>query len=180
MSVSSTVEFLARSLAILGGIALCAIVVITVISVAGRSLIPLGLSPIPGDFELVEAMTAFAIFAFLPWCHLKRGHVSVDIFTRFIGNRANRLIDAIGDSLMLAIALIMSWRLYAGMLDKKAYGETTFILQFPVWWAYAAGLVGAVGLVIVSAYCFQRSWIRFFTNSDGTLKTQTGAGVEQP
>ena len=180
MSVSSTVEFLARSLAILGGIALCAIVAITVVSVAGRSLIPLGLAPIPGDFELVEAMTAFAIFAFLPWCHLKRGHVSVDILTRFIGNRSNRLIDAIGDSLMLAFSLIMSWRLYAGMVDKKAYGETTFILQFPIWWSYALGMIGAAGLVIVSAYCFQRSWVRFLTDRDGTPKTQRGAGVEQP
>lgn len=166
MRLSSVIDLLARSLAVLGGLALCAITVMTVASVAGRSLVPLGLGPVPGDFELVEAAMTFAVFAFLPWCHLKGGNVSVEIFTNFLSPAANRLIDAVANSLMLAFALLVSWRHFLGMLDKKSYGETTFILQFPLWWAYAAGMVGAAVLVIVALYCFGRGWAAVFRGRD--------------
>ncbi|TXJ05480.1 MAG: TRAP transporter small permease, partial [Alicycliphilus sp.] len=36
------------------------------------------------------------------------------------------------------------WMLWEGMLEKREYFETTFILQMPVWWAYALCMVGAV------------------------------------
>jgi hypothetical protein len=37
-------------------------------------------------------------------------------------------------------------------MDKMRYGETTFILQYPVWWGYAFAMVGAIVAVIVSVY----------------------------
>ena len=43
------------------------------------------------------------------------------------------------------------------MLDKKGYAETTFILQFPIWIAYAAGLIGAVVFAAVSVFCVARA-----------------------
>ena len=53
------------------------VTVVTVVSIVGRSLIQFGLSPIPGDFEIVQAGMLFAIFSFLPWCHLTRGNALV-------------------------------------------------------------------------------------------------------
>ncbi|MEM6311833.1 MAG: hypothetical protein AAF754_17515, partial [Pseudomonadota bacterium] len=72
---------LARVLAYLGGIVLTAIAIMTVISTIGRAFVGLqiGLGPIPGDFELVEAGTAVAIFCFMGWCQLNQGHVTVDV-----------------------------------------------------------------------------------------------------
>ena len=49
------VETLARLTALAGGLVLTALVVVTVVSVTGRSLVFAGLAPVPGDFELVEA-----------------------------------------------------------------------------------------------------------------------------
>lgn len=163
MSISRAIEAIARILAVLGGLCLCVLIILTVASVTGRVFIPYGLAPIPGDFELIEAGMTFTVFAFLPWCHLRRGNVAVEIFTANLGRDANRLIDAVSDSLMLGFALLICWRHYVGMLDKQAYGETTFILQFPIWWSYAAGMAGAVGLVIIALYCFARSWAALFT-----------------
>ena len=163
MQISRAIALLARILAVLGGICLSALIVMTCTSVTGRALIPLGLGPIPGDFELVEAGMVFTVFAFLPWCHLQRGNVAVEIFTMGLGKGPNRLIDAVADTMMLAFAVLITWRHYLGMLDKQAYSETTFILQFPIWWAYAVGLVGAVIFVIVATYCFIRSWAALLT-----------------
>lgn len=152
MSLSGIAVWLARVLAILGGTALVAITLLTVVSITGRSLIPLGLRPIPGDFELVEALTGFAVFAFLPWCQLNRGHATVDVFTSFLSPRVNRIIDVIAELLMTAVIVVIAWRLWYGMQDKIRYNEVTFILQYPVWWAYAAAMVAAVIAVFISFY----------------------------
>lgn len=148
---------LAKLVAIAGGLVLTAIVVLIVLSVIGRSLIWAGLGAITGDYELAEAAVGFAIFAFLPWAHLTRGHAVVSIFTDLLNARTNAWIMVVSDALMLAIATFVAWRHWLGTIDKFNYGETTLLLRMPLWWAYASGLVGAVTFVIVAAYVLARS-----------------------
>jgi TRAP-type C4-dicarboxylate transport system permease small subunit len=81
----------------------------------------------------------------------------VEILTMSFSATANRVIDVIGDALMLLIAVVLTYQHWLGTLDKIAYRETTFILRFPIWWAYAAGLVGAVAFVVIAAFCLVRS-----------------------
>lgn len=155
--LSTSAEWLARWTALAGGIVLTGLIVMTCLSITGRTLVPLGLQPIPGDFELIEIGVGFAVFAFLPWCQLKRGHATVDLFQPLYGRYGNRFIDVISDVIMFIAAYIIASRLYLGMLDKLRYDETTFILRAPVWMAYAAGLFGAAVFVYVSAFCILRS-----------------------
>lgn len=163
--VGRLVHGLAKYVAIAGGAALVAIVAVILISVIGRSLIWAGLKPITGDYELVEAGTGFAIFAFLPWVHLNRGHAVVSVFTDFLNARINAWIMVVSDALMLAIAAFIAWRHWLGMIDKLNYGETTLLLRMPLWWSYAAGMVGAVTLVIVAAYMLVRSLAEAFSDN---------------
>jgi TRAP-type C4-dicarboxylate transport system permease small subunit len=152
VNLSLTVHALARWLAIAGGFVLVAITVMTVISIVGRTFIWAGLSPVPGDFELVEAGTGFAVFAFLPWCQLNRGHATVDLFTSYLSPAANRVIDLLSEILFGLVTILIAWRLWVGMLEKMEYGETTFILQFPVWWGMALCAAATIIGVIVSVY----------------------------
>lgn len=152
MRRSAAIEWLARALAIIGGAVLVVITLLTVVSIAGRAFVRQGLGPIPGDFELVEAMTAFAVFSFLPWCQLRRAHATVDVFTSFFSDRVNRVIDLTTEILMTLVMVLVAWRLWYGMMDKIRYQETTFILQFPVWWGFAAAMGAMVVAVIVSFY----------------------------
>jgi TRAP-type C4-dicarboxylate transport system permease small subunit len=152
MNLPRLIEWLARALAIAGGLVLVAITILTVISVIGRFLNRMGLGPVPGDFEMVEAGTGFAVFAFLPWCQLNRGHASVDLFTNMMSAGANRVIEVLVELLMTAVVILIAWRLWAGFVDKFNNGETTFILQFPLWWAYAPCIAAAAVGVLVSVY----------------------------
>jgi len=152
MKLSAAIEWLARTLAIVGGLVLVVITLLTVVSITGRAFVRHGLGPIPGDFEMVEAMTAFAVFSFLPWCQLKRAHATVDVFTSFLPDRANRFIDLISELLMTGAIVLIAWRLWYGLHDKMRYNETTFILQFPVWWGFAAAMFAASVGVLVSLY----------------------------
>jgi len=148
---------LAKVTAILGGFALVAVTVMTCVSIIGRTMIDFGLGPIPGDFELVEMGIGFAVFAALPWAQYARAHATVDLFAPLFGARGNRVLDLVADLAMTIAAWIIAWRLYAGMADKMQYAETTFILQFPVWVAYALGMIGAVVFVLASAFSVWRS-----------------------
>lgn len=130
--------------ALVGGLVLVALTLMVVASVSGRALIGIGLGPIPGDFELVEVGVGVAVFFFLPWCYLKGGHATVDLLYMHMPKWIQRAIVIISDVLMMAVWLVLTWMLWQGLLEKKEYMETTFILQMPIWWAYAFCFVGAV------------------------------------
>jgi len=135
---------LAKWTALAGGVVLVAVTLMVVASVTGRALLDVGLGPIPGDFELVEVGIGIAIFFFLPWCYLRGGHATVDLLYMHTPPWFRTTIDTISDLTMLAIWIVLTWKLGEGMLEKREYMETTFILQMPLWWGYAFCLVGAV------------------------------------
>jgi TRAP-type C4-dicarboxylate transport system permease small subunit len=150
-------QALARWMAIAGGIALLGMIVIVVVSVVGRAFIWAGLKPILGDYELISVGMGFAIFAFLPWTHLTRGHALVSLVTDNFSGRINAWILVVTDLLMLCIASFIAWRLYFGMIDKFRYHETTILLGLPMGWAFVAGFVGAVIWALVSIFVLGRS-----------------------
>jgi TRAP-type C4-dicarboxylate transport system permease small subunit len=140
---------LANGTALLGGLVLVLIILMTVTSVIGRALVFAGLGPVPGDFELTEMGIAFAIFCFLPLCQLVAGHATVDVFTAGLGPRVNRLLLAIWEVLLTTAVIFIFWRLFEGFLGKLKNNEITMLLQFPVWWGYAAALVPAgIGVIV--------------------------------
>ncbi|VAW19505.1 hypothetical protein MNBD_ALPHA12-399 [hydrothermal vent metagenome] len=167
---ASPVETFALYVALLGGVVLIGIAVLTLISVAGRALIGFGLAPLRGQFELVQAGTAFVVTAFMPWAQLKRAHASVAVFTDFLPARANAAIDFIGDALLFALAVLLAWRQFYGVLDKLAYGETSFLLRFPLWWAYGASMIGLLAWIVVGLWCSLNSGaILFSSRTDNKL-----------
>jgi len=144
-------------MAIAGGLVLFAMIVVVVVSVVGRAFIWAGLKPIMGDYELVSVGMGFAVFAFLPWAHLMRGHALVSLLTDTFGDRVNAWILVVTDLMMLVASAFIAWRLYYGMMDKFNYRETTILLGLPLGWAFMAGLVGAVVMVLVSIFVLGRS-----------------------
>lgn len=151
------VGLLARTMALIGGAVLIGLVVMICLSITGRAAMSLGMGPVPGDVELLEMGVAFAIFAFLPWCQYNRGHARVDLFQSAFGTPLNRVIDLVADVMMAIAASLIAWRMWLGMLDKKSYFETTFILQVEIWYAYAAASAGAICFVVVCVFCILRS-----------------------
>ena len=184
----------ARFMAICGGLVLALLILLICISVVGRSLngvlhgwigtafpavsawlLQAGVGPINGDFELVEAGVAFSIFSFLPLCQISGGHASVDIFTSKLPRGVNRGLQMVIDTVFAIALIIMACQLYKGMLSKLSYGDTTFLLQFPIWWAYAASLVGAVMAAVISVYVACVRVMELATGQD-VITDETGMG----
>lgn len=152
VTVSSFIYGLSRALAWFGGLVLSGIALMSVASIAGRAFSGMGLGPVPGDFELVEAGTALAVFCFMPWAHLKRGHATVDLFWGAYPPWMKRLLTILADGLMLVIWVLLIWRMGVALEDYRANEEVSFILQMPVWWGYAAAIVPAVFGCLVYAW----------------------------
>ena len=130
----SLLHALARLCAILAGVLLTLITLMTCASLIGRNTIGVSLV---GDFELTGVAAGAAVALFMPWCQLRRGHIIVDFFTNRLPAATNAQLDRVG---ALALALMMgllAWRTTLGGLNSYTNQSTTMMLGFPEWIAYA-------------------------------------------
>lgn len=173
------IAHVAGAMAWIGGLILTALAIMVCLSILGRQLDGIWIfGPISGDYELVEAGTAIAVFAFLPWCQLKRGHVAVDIVVQALPYRWKAFSGLVGDILLAVVAYVIAWRLYVGFAEKFPHGsdavrsalgmgprpffaETTYELEIPVWIPYGLSLIGAVLFFVTALYTVWRSvnWV---------------------
>ncbi|MCR9122379.1 MAG: TRAP transporter small permease [Phyllobacteriaceae bacterium] len=176
---------ISRLMAVVGGFVLSALIVMVCVSIIGRSLngflhadmvqaivpglanwlLELGIGPVNGDFELVEAGIAFAIFAFLPYCQITSGHATVAIFTDWLPERPQQFLRMVIEILFAVVLVVIAVQLKEGMDSRIRSGQTTFLLQFPIWWAYALSLAGAAIAACVAVYMAIVRSVEAFTGS---------------
>jgi TRAP-type C4-dicarboxylate transport system permease small subunit len=142
-------ERLAKLCAILAGILLTVITLMTCVSLLGRNTIGVTLV---GDFELTGVAAGAAIALFMPWCQARRGNIIVDFFTAGAGERMQERLDRFG-ALLLGLAMgLLAWRSTLGGLNAYANHSGTMMIGFPEWVVYAAmvpplALTAVIGLV---------------------------------
>lgn len=162
----------ARVMAFVGGAVLSVLILLTCVSILGRSLngvlhsdavqsvapalakalLAAGIGPVDGDFEIVESGMAFAIFAFLPLCQMTGSHATVDVFTSGMSAKVNRWLRWVAEILFALVLIVIAVQLFGGMQSKLRSGQTTLLLEYPVWWSYALSVVGAVTAALVAVY----------------------------
>lgn len=133
--------------ALAGGAVLLGLVAVNVGAVAAAAL---G-RPFAGDFELTEMGAAVAVFAFLPYCQLTDANARADIFMSRMPVRVRAALGLVASLAALLFALVLFWRMQAGLLDQYRDHYTTAILQVPHWIAFVPILVSLVLLAVASA-----------------------------
>jgi TRAP-type C4-dicarboxylate transport system permease small subunit len=127
-------EALARLCAILAGVLLTGITLMTCGSLIGRNTV--GVS-IVGAFELTGVAAGAAIAMFMPICQARRGNIIVDFFTANASARAQAGMDRVGAFLIALIFGLLAWRSTLGGLNSHSSGSETQIMAFPEWIVYA-------------------------------------------
>lgn len=135
-----------RWLAIAGGMVMLGFTAVSVASIISRSLFG---SPLLGDYELTERGTAIAIFAMLPYTHLRGGHVAVDMFVVMFPAGFRRVLAPITDLVFAAVAAVMTWRLALGGYNQYQYNDMSMMLHIPTWWMFVPIVLSMVLLTIV-------------------------------
>jgi len=126
---------LSRLCAILAGMLLTAITLMTCYSLIGRNTTG---DTIVGDFELTGVATGAAIALFMPLCQLKKANIIVDFFTAKASEATIVQLDRLG-ALFMAMAFgLLAWRTYLGGMNAWISQSGSMMLGFPEWIVYAA------------------------------------------
>ena len=128
-------QTLAKLCAIVAGLLLTGITLMTCLSLIGRNTTG---TTLVGDFELTGLAAGAAIALFMPWCQVKRGNIIVDFFTTRLGDETNNRLDRLGALLLALLFAVLAWRTTLGGLNSWSTNSETQILGFPEWMAYAA------------------------------------------
>lgn len=140
-------EALAQACALLAGLLLTGVTLMTCASLIGRNTTGWTLI---GDFELTGVAAGAAIALFLPLGQLKRANIIVDFFTQRAAPATRAVLDRIGAALLAAVMALLAWRSAVGGLSAWASQSETMLLGFPEWPVYAA-IVPALALTGVIA-----------------------------
>jgi TRAP-type C4-dicarboxylate transport system permease small subunit len=145
-------SFLAQLCAVLAGLILTAVTLVTCVSLIGRNTTGWTLL---GDYELTAVAAGAAVALFLPWCQLRRENIIVDFFTAKASPSVNAGLDRFGAFLLAAMMLVIAWRTAIGCLSAYESQTTSMMLGFPEWITYAAmvpPLVIAGVIALVQAF----------------------------
>jgi len=140
-------EQAAKLCAVLAGVLLTVITLMTCISLLGRNTI--GWS-IVGAFELAGSAAGAAIALFMPWCQVQRGNIIVDFFTARAAPATQERLDRIGALLLAAAMGLMAWRTGIGGVNAWRSQAGSMIMGFPEWIVYV-GMVPPLALTAVIA-----------------------------
>jgi TRAP-type C4-dicarboxylate transport system permease small subunit len=142
-------EQLAKFCAILAGVLLTGITLMTCGSLIGRNTT--GVS-IVGAFELTGVAAGAAIALFMPLCQVRRGNIIVDFFTAGLRPAVNERFDRFGALLLGGIFALLAWRSTLGGLSSYNSHSETQIMGFPEWIVYSAMVPAFVLAALVALH----------------------------
>lgn len=144
-----------RSWALVGGLIILALVLITAASAISNLLFNV---PFSGEYELAKHFVGIAIFTFLPYCQLSGANVTVDIFTGGFGPRAKAAMLLLSSLLAAAFAILLLRQMSLGFGDYIRYPEETAALHIRLWTAFPPILLSLALLLAASLLTAHDAW----------------------
>lgn len=110
-------------LALIGGLAVFALMILAVISVGGRNVFN---TPLAGYVDWIEQVMPLIAFIGIAYCQREGGHIRMDIFVSWLSGRALWLFELLSTFLMLIVILLLIW-------GSWAHFERSFDFSAPFW-----------------------------------------------
>jgi TRAP-type C4-dicarboxylate transport system permease small subunit len=88
------------------------------------------------------------------------GDVKVDFFTANMNSQRRVLLDSAGSLLIALLGALLAWRTGVGALSLKEAGESSAILEIPVWLAQALMVPSFVLMALAGFYMCVQPWTR--------------------
>lgn len=144
-----------KTMAATGGTLFIALIGMSLVSIVGRKL---GFGSVNGDIELMQAGTAVAATAFLPYCTLLGEHIKVDFFTENLRDSLKRPIDGVTELIFALVAAVLTWRTVLAALASHESQEVTTLVSLPVWIPTA---LLVPGLALMGVCALYRAFVSF-------------------
>jgi TRAP-type transport system small permease protein len=138
------IESISRIMAIIASVVLCAMMLLTLVDVAGRYFFN---RPILGTWELVGLLLVFAGTWGLAYCQIKRQHIRVDIISTKFPRKGQAVVDFIS-YLVGAVGFgLISWQVLLMAKNYFVHKYVTDTLDQPIY-PYMIGL--AIGSALIT------------------------------
>lgn len=140
-------ERLVAAWALAGGALVIAIMVVTSVNVGAFGLDKIArgfgatVSGLPGYEDFVRLAISCAALMFLPYCQLRRGHVTVDLFASALPPMVQRGLDRLWLATIVLLALFLAYWMIYGMLETLHDNVLSPILGWRQWPFYVPGIV---------------------------------------
>jgi TRAP-type C4-dicarboxylate transport system permease small subunit len=145
--------FANRVLAVVAGLALVAMMLVTVADMVLRVLD----RPLAGTYEVIGWLAAVSTALALGYTQANRGHVSINLLLVRLGSRTRAVVECLMDLASMLLLAAVAWQVavYAGVLrESGSLSETLKLIVYP--WVYVVA-VGGAGLTLALAAGFLRS-----------------------
>lgn len=140
-------ERLVAAWALAGGVLIIAIMVVTSVNVGAFGLDKIArgfgatVSGLPGYEDFVRLAISCAALMFLPYCQLRRGHVTVDLFAQLLPLAVRRGLDRLWLATIAMLALFLAYWMIYGMLETLRDNVLSPVLGWHQWPFYVPGVV---------------------------------------
>lgn len=148
---------LAAIWALIGGAILIAIMLVTSVNIGAFSLdriarlAGMNVAGLPGYEDFVRLAIAGAACMFLPLCQYRRGHVTVDLFTKMLSDRSKRALDQVWLCGTVVLALFLAYWMTIGMTETRQDNALSQVLGWQEWPFFLPGIVSLLLWAIVAA-----------------------------
>ena len=147
MSTRNPIWLAAIAGAVLAGVVLCALAVITIADVVMRAF---GLELFTGMVEVSNLTVLCLGFFALPYCFMVRGHIVVDIATASAPERFNRRLEGLWNLVAAAFLAAAAVFVLQSGLGLQAAGERSATLQ---WSPLVFHVPAVIGLAVAALTC---------------------------
>lgn len=141
-------RWLVNGLAVLSGISLLAMVLVTSLDVVLR-VFRISLT---GAYDIVRIASAICVAAALPYTTAVKGHVAIEYFFHKLGQRGRILVDTLMRLLDMGLFSLLAWQSVLYGLRLKQSGEVSLTLQLPIFWVPYVIAVSCGLTVLITFY----------------------------
>jgi len=105
-------------------------------------------SPIRGVYEFVEAMMVLFVFNGMSTAFLQRRNIVIDLIDSVAPRPIVAALVRLADLLTILTIGMFAYAMIKPALQSYSYGEMKMELQVPIWWFWAAALIGTAGAIL--------------------------------
>ncbi|TDK51254.1 TRAP transporter small permease subunit [Antarcticimicrobium luteum] len=149
---------LERSLGLLSGLAVFSLMVLAVISVAGRNLFNM---PLPGYVDWIEQVMPLVAFMGISFVQRDGGHIRMDILIGQLRGRALWAAELVSVLLMLVLMMALVWGSWAHFQRSFDFGaplwsrDSSIDIGLPIW---PAKLLAPVAFSVLCLRLVLQAW----------------------
>ncbi|NRP36462.1 MULTISPECIES: TRAP transporter small permease subunit [unclassified Marinobacterium] len=149
---------LETGLALLGGFTVLGLIILAVVSVAGRNLFS---QPIPGYIDWIEQFMPLIAFMGIAYTQRDGGHIRMDMLVNQLKGRVLWFVEALTTLIILLLVILLiwgSWSHFERSFDFSAplwSRDSTIDIGLPLW---PAKLLAPIALSVLSIRLVLQIW----------------------